>query len=510
MGGVSGGKLRFIFAVLALGFMAAAGTARAQKAEQLTVGIYALTQSKGHPYKAGGPPHVYVHSALFDALTALAPGGEPQPNLAVSWENVAPDRWRFRLREGVTFSNGERFDAAAVKAVFDWLATKPGRASFAGAQMDIVKEVVPVDPLTVEFVTTGPEPVFPNKLASVYMVAPGAWAELGENGFADAPAGTGPYRVKDWRPGEAVLEAWDGSWRRAKTGTIRFVELPEETARVQAIQSRQIDISLPVSPDNVPAVEMAGGSIFSQVAPTVMSLALITEKVGSPFKDRRVRQAVNYAVDKEIIAEVLLAGLTKAAGQPVTPIAAGYDAEIAPYPHDPAKAKALLAEAGYPDGFSFVAEVTVGSLPADADIFAKVTQDLAAVGVRAEFRIITFPDWLRKFFAMGWDGQAFGMSYFATPAMTAVNALKNYSCAKEPAPPHICLQAMMPPMEAADREFDPARRTAMMHDLMRMAHEEALSLFLVEGIDLVGLGPRVKGFDMPVRRVRWENVTIGG
>lgn len=509
MGGWMRRMARVWLAALAAMVLLAAGPALPQKADTLTVGIYSLTQHKGHPYKGGGPPHIYVHHALFDALTVLAPGGEPQPQLALSWENVAPDRWRFRLREGVTFSNGEAFDSAAVKAVFDWLATKPGRASFAGAQMDIIKEVVPVDPLTVEFVTVGPEPVFPNKVASIYMVAPKAWAEKGENGFADDPAGTGAYRVKDWRPGEVTLEAFEGSWRKPKVKTIRIVELPEETARVQAIQSRQIDISLPISPDSVPAVELAGGSVFKQVSPTVMSLALITEKEGSPFKDKRVRQAVNYAVDKQIVAEVLLAGLTKAAGQPVTPIAAGYNPDVAPYPYDPAKAKALLAEAGYKDGFSFLAEIVVGSLPADADIFTKVAQDLEAVGVKAEFRIITFPDWLRRFFAGNWEGQAFGMSYFATPAMTAVNALKNYSCAKEPPPPHICLKEMMPPMEAADREFDPVKREAMMRDLMRMANEEALSLFLVEGIDLVGLGPRVKNFDMPIRRVLWERVELG-
>ena len=321
--------------------------ARAQddSRESLRLGVWDLPPGRGNPFTGRSVPSTFVWDAIFDPLVRIGEDGAPEPRLATAWELVDETRWRFTLRDGVVFSNGAPFDADTVVAVFDYLTSEDGRASSVGGELANVVGAEKVDDRTVDIVTDGPDPVLPNKLALVFIPEPGAWAELGPEGFAEAPAGTGAFEVVEWGPGDVTLAAVEESWRDPALDGLTIVELPERPARLQALLSGQIDVAFGLSPDNLPQLEAEGYAVASTPAPQVMSLAFATEgRPDNPFGDLRVRQAVNYAVNRKAIAEVLLAGLGEAASHGATAAAFAWHPTGA-LSHDAGARKRCLEEA---------------------------------------------------------------------------------------------------------------------------------------------------------------------
>jgi peptide/nickel transport system substrate-binding protein len=477
-------------------------------ADTLRAGVWDLPPGQGNPFTGRSVPSVFVWDAVFDPLVRIGEDGSPEPVLATSWTTVEPTRWRFELREGVTFSNGAPLNADAVVATFDYLTTEEGRASSVGGEVRNIVGAEKVDDMTVDIVTDGPDPVLPNKLGLVFIVEPGAWAELGPEGFAQEPVGTGAFTVEAWGTNEAALAANPDSWRApASLEGVTILELPERAARLQALLSGQIDVAFGLSPDNIPQMEAEGIEVMASPAPQVMSLAFATEAhPDSPFNDVRVRRAANLAVNRDLIAEVLLGGLGKGAGQAGTPAAFGYDPDMASFPYDPEAARALLAEAGYPDGFSATAHVVVGSFPADNEIYQQAAIDLAAVGIEVELQQIRFPEWLDFFLNNSWPGEMFGSSWNTAPYMDSIRPYTYMTCAKST--PHFCDESMTPLFEAAFAEFDPDARTEKLHALHAATMEVLPALFLVEQADVTGVAPGVEGLSYVNRSVSYDDVTM--
>ena len=172
---------------------------------------------------------------------------------------------------------------------------------------------------------------------------------------------------------------------------MEFVELPEAAVRTQALLSRDVDLAL-VEIEELDRLESRGYPVVAAPSMSVMSLALITERTTpGPLQDRRVRQALNYAVDQETIARTLLRGYGRAAGQPAPAISFGHDPDLAPYPYDPPRARQLLAEAGYPQGFAMTADIQINAFPAESLIYQSMAHYLRQVGVDITLRLITVP-----------------------------------------------------------------------------------------------------------------------
>ncbi len=476
-------------------------------AADLTVGTWGIPPGKGNPYTGIGTPSIFVWDAIFDPLVRIDASGTATPILAESWKNIDPTHWEFTLKQGVKFSNGEVFNADAVVAVFAYLRSDAGKTTAVGRELSGVKSVEKKDDYSVLVETSGPDPVLPNKMALVYMVAPGAWAKLGPEGFAEAPVGTGSFKLDSWTASSAEMSANKDSWRVPKIGSIEVVSLPERAARLQALLSGQINVGFGFSPDNIGQLESAGMTVDAAPAPQVMSLAFANvQHPDSPFNDVRVREAANLAVNRKAIADVLLAGKGAPAGQAGTPAAFGYDPSIPPYPTDPAKAKKLLADAGYPNGFSAAADVVVGSFPADSEIYQQAAQDLKAVGINVELRQITFPEWLQYFLKGTWPGEMFGSSWNTSPYMDSIRPYTYMSCMKKPA--FFCDESMTPLIDATFKEFDPAKRAELLHKLHEKTSEVLPAIWLVDQIDLQAWSPKVSGLEYANRVVRYENVTV--
>lgn len=475
--------------------------------ETLKVGVWDMPPGKGNPFTGRSVPSTFVWDAVFDPLVKIGGDGSPVPVLAESFTNEAPDRWRFVLREGVTFSNGVPLNADAVIPTFEYLMTEEGRASSVGGEVRNIVGVEKVDDRTIDIVTSGPDPVLPNKLALIFIVEPGAWSTLGPEGFAETPVGTGAFTVAEWGAADVTLAANENSWRAPLLDAVQIIELPERAPRLQALQSGQIHVGFGFSPDNIAQMEADGFTVEASPAPQVMSLAFATEgKENSPFADVRVRRAANLAVNRELIAEVLLGGIGAGAGQAGTPAAFGYDPSIPPYPYDPEKAKELLAEAGYPDGFQTTAHVVVGSFPADSEIYQQAAIDLAAVGIEVELLQIRFPEWLDFFLKSSWPGDMFGSSWNAAPYMDSIRPYTYMTCAK--AVPHFCDEGTTAAYEATFAEFDPEKRKALLHELHGQTTESLPALWLVEQVDVTGIAPNVSGLVYENRTVDYGSVVI--
>jgi len=460
-------------------------------AETLRVAATALPPPKGNPYGAGIFPSWHTWTALFDAMTAVDPAGNVQPQAAASWESVDATTWHFTIRNGIRFDNGETLDAAAVAAAITWLKGDAGKTTSVGRQLAGVVSAQALDASVVEIKTANPDAILPSRISAVLIVAPKAWADMGPDGYANEPAGSGAFKVKSWTPEKVVFDARQDSWRKAKVTGLEVLPLGERPARVQALISDQADIAVGLSTDNIGTVESAGHRIDVSPSTVAATMAFINTVETSPFADVRVRQAFNYAVDKAAIASNLFDGRVKPASQGATPNTFGYNAALQPYPHDPAKARALLAEAGHGGGLSVIAEVVVGSFAADSEMYQQVAQDLAKVGVTMELRPIPSSDWIKKFITGGWEGQVFGAGQNSAPLNDASRFLTFGSCKKPN--PYYCDESVVSLLERSDTLFDVDERRKALGELLKVQHDKAANLFLIEQIDIVGVNKRVDG-----------------
>lgn len=477
--------------------------------DELRVAVPSLPPSLGNPFQAEGMPSAATWAAIFDGLTTLDAKGRVVPALAMGWQTTDGRTWDFSLRRDVRFSNGEPFDAQAVVALFGWLAGQAGQATFMGGRFRDVAEVKALAPDRVRIVLKQPSAILPQRLVSLLVPAPGAWARLGPEGFARKPEGTGPYRVIeiDERRRQIRLAENAHAWRKPVTPRLRIIELADEAVRQQALMSGDVDLARVGLEDRVRMRE-AGVRIMRAPSMQVMSIAFPVEGRSGPLADARVREALNLAVDREALARILLDGLALPASQPAARGTFGHDPTLPPIPHDPARAKALLAEAGYERGLALRAEVIVGSLPADSLIYQAAAAQLAEVGVRLELATIPFPVFLRRFLSNAWTSDAFGLSWNAAPANDVQRPMEIFSCLRRPAA-FFCDLAAVPLLRAASAEIDPARREALLFRLARRTRESWPALFLVEQVDLVGVAPRVAGpVEIANRVPRYERIAL--
>ena len=486
----------------------ATGTAAyAQPADTLRVGNWDFPSGRGNPFSSvPGHPQIYVWSAIFDTMTYVDGKGLPTAGLAQSWRNIDRTTWEFKLRPNVKFSNGELLDAQAVADTIAWFKSDAGKTTVGATTFGYVNEAKVIDPQTVQFTTSAPRPIFPVQVSAMYIVPPKAWKEMGVERFSTAPIGTGSFEATEWTEQSIKLKAVPGSWRAPKIGRIEYLRLQEPAARLQALASNQIDIMIQVTPDQVAAVKGAGASVDVVPSPLLLQLAFVLEgaKAGVDNKmlqDKRVRHALNHAVDKESINKNLMGGLFGINTQYSMPIAFGYNPNLKPFEYDPEKAKKLLAEAGYPNGFSLLAEVR--DYP---EVMQVVAQDLAKVGVKVELRPMVMADWLRKFLQNQWDGQTFGVTLGVAPELDTIRMMVFQSCRKNPA--YYCNKDLMPLIDAIDSEFDSDKRRAMLHDLMAKMRDDAPAIFLFEQQDLNGIGKRVKGFKNTTRIFNYHELTL--
>ncbi len=431
--------------------------------------------------------------AIYDALTWHDPSGQLTPRLALSWENVSPLKWVFQLRQGVIFSNGESFDANSAVATLTALYDPNDRHPRIN-DMGSIKSFRALNPYELEITTSEPDPLLPKRLTLLPMIAPKAWADMGKDIYSRAPIGTGPYSVESWGSNNTrpVLVNVPTSWRPIHNVTrVEMTVIREPATRIAGLLSGRLDIASGFSSDDIPMLRAAGFDVRILFNPNILSIAFRTVRDDpSPLLDTRVRLALNYAVDKRSIVQHIRGGTARAAHQPAMPGLVGYNDNAETFAYDPVKARALLAEAGYEDGFSLKFLVYGGLLPGDTLIFQKVAQDLRNVGVAVELRQISFPDYVRRIFNGNWeDADGFSIGWMNNLLWDPQRAIRQFSCAYSA--PFYCDQDLMPLIDAARVEMDPSNREALLENIIGALNERGAALWLIDFSGSVALHPDI-------------------
>lgn len=480
-------------------------TVPAQAERTLRIAVAFLPPAGGSPFNAVTMPARVALLPIFDGLTRLTPQGGIESALAESWESPEPLRWVFRLKPGLVFSNGEKVTARAVEVAVNYLKTPRGLADSIAREVVDIESVRALDELTVEFQLKSPNPILPRTLSGVLLPAPGAFETLGPDAFSRAPIGSGSFQVDSWSNNRIVYRANATSWRRPILDRIELLAIPDESARQQALSAGTIDIAMQISPDAKSAIERIGGTLFNTQEDRVWSIALHALR-GTPTADKRVRHALNYAVNKEAIIAQLLSGGTRTASQPLTPGLLGYDPAIEPYPYDPARAKALLAEAGFPNGFTALATVSVGVNANDGAIYQQIAADLAAVGVTVEMRAATAAQITQWFREGSWPGDLFSMDFGTMPTLDPMRAFRMHSCRN--AQPWYCDASLDPLFVAAQTEPDEEKRRAIIQQLSRAYHEAAPVIYLWPLPQFDGVAARVRNYAPRHAVIRLETLDL--
>ena len=456
--------------------------------QSLNVALTGFPPSKGNPHTEH-IDYLQVWASMFDPLTMITDDGELIPWLATSWEQESPTTWVFTLRDGVAFSNGRPFDAAAVVEAVRYLASEDAKGEAVAATLSYLSGAEAIDDGTVRIITDEPCPMFPYEVQLMRIPEHEAWRSLGREGFGSAPVGTGPFVLESWAVDRILLKAFAGSWRAPATASLEFFNVRDPNARMNGLLTGEFNIIMSVDPDSYVEIEAAGGTMRRNRIPA--ATAVMFNTVGDPrFSDPKVRQALNYAVNKQAIIDIFFNGVTEPATQPAPKAAVGFNPDLKPYPYDPEKARQLLVEAGYENGLSFDMDLSDGS-SLSRRVYQQVAADLARVGVQMTINTITRIRYLSNFQDGQWEGSAFPAGYF-TPTLDGLETVAGNSCLRPNT--WYCDPDIVPQIEAALAEQSFERRTALVKDLMAYGHETAVGLFLYESATFTALGPGVEGF----------------
>jgi peptide/nickel transport system substrate-binding protein len=429
-----------------------------------------------------------VFYALHDALLKPMPSGPSAPSLAESW-SATPDGlvYEFVLRNGVRFHNGERLTGDDVKFSFE-------RYRGASAQLlkQKVKEVRVVDPRRVQFHLREPWPDFitfyGTTATSAGWVVPRKYVEaVGEDGFLKAPIGAGPYRFVSFTPGiELTLEAFDGYWRKVPS-VKRLVlrSLPDESTRAAALKKGDVDISFflngPVAEDvrRTPGLKLLAvrsHGLFFLDFPDQWDAA-------SPWRDQRVRKAASLSIDRRALNDAEQLGFGGLTGN-IVPRSLEFALPIEPDPYDPARARRLLAEAGYPRGFEG-GDFTIA--PPYESTGEAIAGYLAAVGIRTKIRTME-----RAAFFSSWrDKKLKGLIFGGLgPAGNAATRLQVLVIKGGPYTVGV-IPEVEDLFERQSRESDRKKREQLLHQIQRLLHEQVIFAPIWENGFIRGVGPRV-------------------
>lgn len=475
--------------------------------------VLALTLVVPWPVNAAGPKQLVISQAedavtldphmtsqaetmtvsfnIYNQLVDFNEKFEPVPSLATAWKQVDPVTWRFTLRKGVTFHNGEAFNARAVKFNFDRLVD-PNQKAPMGTRLTAIKEMRVVDDSTVDIVTK--EPYAPLLyILSLYMsiVPPDTVKQMGDTKFGQAGIGTGPYRVMKWvKDQELVLEANPTYWKGApRIQRVVFRPIPEDSARVAALQTGESDIIASVPPDRWKDLQQDKATRLLARTGTMLYMGLDT--FHPPFTDVRVRRALNHAIDVDTIISKILLGTAYRMNGPFFKTTLGADKSIPPFRYDPALAKKLLAEAGYPNGF----ETVLSALPAQEgaskmlEVAETVAYQLGQVGVKVKI------DQLDPATAFArYQAKEFKMYFFTWPESPEPDRYL-YTLFHSQARGYYYKNA------EADELLDQGRQTFNVAERRKVY--ESLHRLLVQDVPWVYLYAQMTGFGVR-RDVKWE------
>ncbi|MCC7273039.1 MAG: hypothetical protein IT561_10235 [Alphaproteobacteria bacterium] len=474
-------------AAIMAGILMTALPAAAQKTLNVGVSVFTGTLSPS----GGGYTTLSLVLLTSDGLVRRNADDTLGPGLAERWETVSPTQWRFHLRKGVKFHDGTEMTSADVKYTLDYVLD-PKTVYVRKTRIGGIARVEAIDPYTVEIHTKQPYPVLLRGLSEI-PIEPRLYRErVGMDGYAKKPIGTGPFKYVNLVPGDSYeLEAnkdyWDGA---PKFDRLVVRQIPEGATRVAALVSGEVQIIEEVPVDLIPSVQRRRDVEIVSV-PSSVSMVLTLNQLEPPLNNPKLREALDVAIDRELINKQMLDGRGEILqGQLVTKGTFGFNPNLKPRAFDPARARQLLAEAGYPNGIDLTMLTQSGRYLSDTDIANAVAGMWQNVGVRTTINTLEGAVWtrldrtkeLKPINMIGWF--SVGDADFNTVWYTQASNRaywKNDEFEKL--------------FVAARSTIDPQERLRHYGRMMEIMHDEIPSIFLFGLPRVYGKSKRVKGWE---------------
>jgi peptide/nickel transport system substrate-binding protein len=467
-----------------------------------SVSLDPISTTEGETFK--------VTENIFETLVAF---GEQDttinPGLAEDW-TVTEDglTYEFKLRQGVKFHDGTEFNADAVVFNFNrWMNGDeeqfPYYTMFGGYKADeghVIQEVTAVDANTVKFVLKRPQAPFLKNLAmSPFAISSPAAIEQHGEAYRANPVGTGPFKFVEWKENDTItLEKNADYWQEGlpKLNKVIFRVIPENTARLNALVNGEIDVMDGLN--NSDEATVLGNDNLQVIERPSMNVGYIgLTNTRKPFDNKLVRQAINHAIDKQSIIDAFYGGKAQPAVNPMPPAISGYHDGIEAYPYDLEKAKALLAEAGYADGFTmdlWAMPVARPYMPEAMKVAEVIQASLAEIGVTANIQSVDWATYLDQAkngeydaFMLGWTGDNGDADNFLYTLLDKDSIGSNNSAMYSSDELHdILIQAQT--------EVDEDVRNELYKKAQEIIHEDAPWVPLVHSIPLLAAGKDVVNY----------------
>ncbi|MBX3577469.1 MAG: hypothetical protein KF723_09670 [Rhizobiaceae bacterium] len=433
--------------------------------------------------------------AIVESLFWIDPKeNKLEPLLATGYEMETPTSVIVKLREGVMFTNGEPMNAdAAVKSMGIVIDAKqaPSYALFFSS----FEKAEKVDDLTMRITLKAPYAALEQALAVAFVVPPKYWDEVGREKYGLQPIGTGPYVFSEWqRDNQLVMTKNENYWGEIPGGIDRLIWKPvaDDIARVSGLKTGEYDVisNVPVSmaeeikaDSNLTLVPVDSYRIFFNY------LAPLDDQT-SPLQDKRVRKAINHAIDKKTLIDTIFGGYGVATnGQVLRPQQIGFDPTLTDYEYDPEKAKALLAEAGYPDGFTLTFKASSGAYAQDSEVPFAIGGMLEKVGIKTDIVVLEGGEYLRQLRSTELTPMGFvGMAPADDPSimMALFRSTWRYPYYKNPELDKL--------IDAGQNELDKEKRAAVYREAMQLMYEEAPVLWLYGAVDFYATSAKITNF----------------
>jgi peptide/nickel transport system substrate-binding protein len=481
--------------------LASVGPATAQPKDTLTVALpsHADTLDPHMHFQRTG---ILVNINMFDSLIHKNVKLEYEPSLATSWKPLSDTLWEFKLRRGVKFHNGDPLTAEDVKYSFDRVLDQTKKSPQYG-NVRGVKEVKVVAPDTVHIATDKPFPLLLERLVFFPIVPRKHIEKVGDQAFgATAAVGTGPWKFVEWKRDQYIrLEAFDSHWRgKPPFKYLVFRAIPEVATQVAELKTGGVDLIRNVSADLVPDLKGSPQTYVSST-PILRTHYVSLDMRTAPFDKKLVRQAANYAIDRQAIVQKMMGGLGGVLATTVHPAAFGHDPSVTPYPYDPKKAKALLAQAGYPNGV----DITMHSSFIEfRPVFEALAQMLSEVGLRTTPRVWDPGPAYNKFFQG--EGKATHAAYgsWGYYSVFDADAILHPLYHTEPGgwigKWYVRMEGLDVLIDQGRSTLDQASRKRTYAQIQRLLKEEAPNIFLFHQYDTLGVAKKV---DYQARGDEW-------
>lgn len=431
--------------------------------------------------------HIYDSLVIFERdLQTIS------PQLATEWKRIDPLTMQFKLRQGVKFQNDEPFNADAAKySILRPLSDQT--PSDARSSYLTISDVEVVDEYTINVKTKDPDPALLARMTGFAMtMVPPKWAAQGPKTVASEAYGTGPYKLVSWKPNEdMVLQAWDGYWgTKPQVTNVRFHTITEAATRVSALRTGQVHIAKDIPPEDIDSTNSSGRARVGRAVSNRVPFYYITVSVDQ-YKSPKVRQAINYAANVDGVIQSVLVGNAHRVATVLPIWAFGYDPSLAPYPNDPAKAKQLLSDAGYPNGIDADIWYLQGRYPKDKEVAEAMAQEMAKGGIRCKTHLLdssVLTDMTTKSQTPGLNFASWGNWFFDadntfTPLFSCA-AAKQFPDFRRP---YGCNPDLDKVLTQARTELDTTKRQQLYAQAQKILYDDGGALFMYQLVDIFGI-----------------------